>query len=225
RVLGRTISNVLEPRLLAWLLIMSCFWMMMFQLWDSQPNFIEDWVGSASVAAYCPVKAWVEKGADGVLHLKQQVILSSNATMVILFVVPVSWLVRRMRSLSALFLGMTACTLGILVSGLTNNAWPLLAGIVLFSLGEMLTGPKTSEYLGLIAPPEKKGLYLGYANIPMGLGQGIGAAIAGWLYNNYGEKATLALKYLMQHTALGAGKSWDGHVSSLATVLGVSREQ
>jgi MFS family permease len=224
-VLARTFRNVVEPRLLAWLLIMSCFWMMMYQLWDSQPNFIQDWVASASVAEYCPVKSWVETGPDGLLRVKQQVLLSLNETMIIALVVPLSWLVRRMRSLSALLLGMTACTLGILVAGLTNNAWPLLGGIVLFSLGEMLTGPKTAEYLGLIAPPEKKGLYLGYANIPMGLGQGIGAGIAGWLYHHYGEKATLALRYLMEHTALGTGKSWDGDVDRLSAMLGVSREQ
>jgi POT family proton-dependent oligopeptide transporter len=224
-VLTRTIRNVLEPRLLAWLLIMSCFWMMMFQLWDSQPNFIEDWVGSASVAQYCPVKGWVETGADGLLRIKQQVILSLNAAMIIVLVVPVSWIVRHMRTLSAMLGGMFFCTAGILVAGLTNSAWPLLGGIVLFSLGEMLTGPKTAEYLGLIAPANKKGLYLGYANIPMGLGQLVGAGIAGWLYQNYGEKATLALRYLMENTPLGNGKTWDGRVDSLAAVLGVTREE
>ena len=198
QVLSRTVKNVLEPRLLAWLLIMSGFWMMMFQLWDSQPNFIQDWVSSASVAAYCPVKGWVETSADGLPRIKQQVLLAVNDTMILLFILPISWWVRHMRSLSALVMGMTACTVGILVAGLTNSAWPLLAGIVFFSLGEMLVGPKTAEYLGLIAPPEKKGLYLGYANIPMGLGQAIGAGMAGWLYGRFGEKATLALRYLME---------------------------
>ena len=111
---------------------------------------------SAPVAAYCPVKGWVETGPDGLLRVKQQVILSCNETMVILFVMPVSWLVRRMRTLSALLIGMFACTVGILVAGLTCSAWPLLIGIVFFSFGEMLTGPKTAEYLGLIAPPPTK---------------------------------------------------------------------
>jgi hypothetical protein len=112
-----------------------------------------------------------------------------------------------------------------MVAGLTGHAGPLLGGIVLFSLGEMLTGPKTAEYLGRIAPADKKGLYLGYANIPMGLGQGIGAGIAGWLYHHYGEKATLALKYLMEHTALGQGKHWDGQVDHLEASLGITRAE
>jgi hypothetical protein len=87
----------------------------------------------------------------------------------------------------------------------------------------MTTGPKKSEYLGLIAPPGKKGLYLGYVNIPAGLGSGFGGLLAGYLYKNYGEKAVLALKYLATKTPLGEGKSWDGHASSLEELLGVTR--
>lgn len=224
-VLARTVRNVFEPRLLAWLLIMSCFWMMMFQLWDSQPNFIQDWVDSSPVARYCPVQSWLETGPDGVVRIEQQVILSLNATIIIAFIVPISWLVRKMRTLSALFLGMFACTAGILAAGLTNNAWPLLGGIVLFSFGEMLTGPKTAEYLGLIAPADRKAMYLGYANIPMGIGQGVGAGVAGWLYEHFGEKATLAQRFLIEHTYIAAGKSWDGRIESLAEVTGVDRTE
>src|SRR5262249_41127053 len=46
QVLWKTLVNILEPRLIAWLLIMSGFWMMMYQLWDLQPNFIADWIDS-----------------------------------------------------------------------------------------------------------------------------------------------------------------------------------
>lgn len=224
-VFVRTVRNVVEPRLLAWLLIMSCFWMMMYQLWDKQPNFIEDWVSSAHVAPYVPVKGWVEPGPDGVLRVKQQILLTMNSTMIVLFVVPVSWLVRRMRTLSAMVIGMLGATAGVLVAGLTQSAWFLLGGIMLFSLGEMLTGPKKSEYLGLIAPPAKKGLYLGYVNIPTGIGQGLGALLAGFLYQNYGEKATLALRYLMEKTAYGQGRTWDGTVATLEAATGIKRTQ
>jgi MFS family permease len=224
QVFKRTVVNVFEPRLAAWLLIMSCFWMMMYQLWDLQPNFIEDWIDSSAIAAWVPIGNWVETGPDGLLRVKQQILLNLNATMIILFVVPVSWAVRRMRTLSAMLIGMLACTAGVLVAGLTGIGGMLLAGIVLFSLGEMLTGPKKSEYLGLIAPPGKKGLYLGYVNIPTGLGQGIGAYLAGWVYNHYGEKATLALRYLVEHTQFVSGE-WDGNTATLETVTGVTRPE
>jgi hypothetical protein len=87
----------------------------------------------------------------------------------------------------------------------------------------MMTGPKTNEYLALIAPPGKKGLYLGYANIPIGVGVYVGSTIAGYVYGHCGEKAVLALHYLAEKTPWGQGARWDGNVGTLETVLGVSR--
>ena len=109
----------------------------------------------------------------------QQVLLSFNAFFIILGVVGMAWLTRRMRTLSAMLIGMIMATVGVLVAGWTQSAWMLVAGILFFSLGEMMTGPKKSEYLALIAPPGKKGLYLGYVNIPVGVGVFLGSWIAG----------------------------------------------
>ncbi len=223
QVFWHTIINVFEARLIAWLLIMSCFWLMMYQLWDLQPNFIVDWIDSSMVAAYVPFDSWKEIGDQGLVQVPQQVLISLNSLLIVTMMVPVSWMVRRMRTLTAMFFGMIVATIGLLVAGLTCNAWLLLLGIVFFSLGEMLTGPKKNEYLGLIAPPGKKGLYLGYVNIPIGIGVGIGSYLGGYLYGNFGEKATLSLKYILQHTPFGEGKIWDGHVASLEQVVGVSR--
>lgn len=224
-VFWRTIVHVFEPRLLVWLLIMSCFWMMMYQLWDLQPNFIEDWVDSSMVAAHVPFERWREIGDQGIVRVPQQVLISLNSVLIVVLMVPVSILVRRMRTLSTMFFGMILATAGVLVAGLTGNGWFLLLGIVGFSFGEMLTGPKKNEYLSLIAPPGKKGLYLGYVNIPIGVGVGIGSYIAGIVYGHYGEKATLALKYLAEKTEFGAGKAWDGSVATLESTLGVSRTE
>jgi len=225
RVMRRTITNVFEPRLLAWLLIMSCFWMMMYQLWDLQPNFIQDWVDSSPIASLVPFKSWVEIGPDGGVRVQQQVLLGLNSFLIILFVGLISWAARRMRTLTAMMFGMLGATAGVLVAGLTQNGWMLLAGIGLFSLGEMLTGPKKSEYLGLIAPPGKKGLYLGYVNIPTGLGQGIGSFIAGIVYGHYGEKATLALRYMVEHKLVPLKHPWDGNVTHLPAATGITRSE
>jgi len=157
--------------------------------------------------------------------IPQQVILSCNALFIILGVVGIAWLTQRMRTLSAMLLGMIMATLGVLIAGWTQSAWILVAGILCFSIGEMMTGPKKSEYLGLIAPPGKKGLYLGYVNIPVGVGVFAGSWIAGWVYGRWGEKAVLALRYLAENTPYGAGKNWDGRIDMLEQTLGVPRTQ
>ena len=155
----------------------------------------------------------------------QQVLLSCNALFIILGVLGMAWLTRKMRTLTAMLLGMIMATCGVLVAGWTQNAWMLVAGILFFSMGEMMTGPKKSEYLALIAPPGKKGLYLGYVNIPVGVGVFLGSWIAGLVYGRYGEKAVLALRDLAEKTPLGAGKNWNGDVATLEGVLGVKRTE
>jgi len=223
---------VWQPRLLIFLLIMSCFWLMMYQLWDLQPNFITDWVDSSAVADRLPGFApdgWREYGDRGLEQVPQQILLALNAGLIILLVVPVSWAARKMRTLSAMLVGMSVATIGVLVAGLTGNGWFLLLGIVFFSLGEMWTGPKKNEYLGLIAPPGKKGLYLGYVNVPVGIGVAVGSMIAGVVYDNYGEKATLALKELASKPALIARAAretdWSDSLDKLPKLLGIERDQ
>ena len=160
---------------------------------------------------------------DRGLQVPQQIMLNLNAMLIVVAVIPVSWLVRRLRALESMLIGMVIATGGILVAGLTASGWVLLLGIVLFSAGEMLTGPKKNEYLGLIAPPGKKGLYLGYVNIPVGIGGFIGSKMAGYLYGHYGEKATLSLKYLASEKGQGVG--WDGSLDTLEAAVGIPRQQ
>ena len=228
QVLWRTLRDICEPRLLTWMLIMSCFWLMMYQLWDLQPNFIADWVSSTGMADGLN---WLPAGIQRLLieqtprgpMIPQQVLLSANSLFIIIGVVGVAWLTRRMRTLTTMFFGMMLATVGVLVAGWTNNAWILVLGILFFSLGEMATGPKKIEYLSLIAPPGKTGLYLGYVNIPVGVGVYAGSKIAGYVYGHYGEKAVLALRYLAEKSPFGAGKGWNGDVATLESVLGVKR--
>ncbi len=221
QVFVHTIKNIFEPRLIVWLLIMSCFWLMMYQVWDLHPNFLEDWVDSSAIAAHVP---WQYNSNRGVM-VPQHIMLNLNALWIIVFMVPISWMVRKMRVLECMVLGMALATAGTVVSGFTASGWIFLLGIVFFSTGEMMTGPKKNEYLGLIAPPGKKGLYLGYVNIPVGIGGGFGAVMAGYLYGHYGEKATLALKYLCEHTDYLGSKVWDGKLATLESITGIQRTE
>ncbi len=229
QVFIRTMKNIVEPRLVAWLLIMSCFWLMMYQLWDLHPNFITDWVDSghlAGVFQHSVFSSWAIMTDRG-MQVPQEILLNLNALLIVVFMLIVAKVVANMRVLAVMTIGMAVATCGILVAGLTTSGYIFLLGVAGFSFGEMLTGPKKNEYLGLIAPPGKKGLYLGYVNIPVGIGGFAGSKIAGYLYGHYGEKAVLAQKYLLEHTAIGQGKVslWDGNPDKLAALVGVDRPE
>jgi MFS family permease len=226
-VLVRTIVNIFDIRLIAWLAIMSCFWLMMYQLWDLHPNFITDWVDSSMLAKDWLPSGWLEYSDRGMPGVQQQMLLNLNAALIVLLMVPLSWAARKMRTLSAMLIGMCVATAGVLVAGLTGNGVMLLCGIVFFSLGEMWTGPKKNEYLGLIAPPGKKALYLGYVNIPVGVGLFVGSYLAGYVYDSYGEKATLALKHLGTDTQLVAraarASDWSDSLEVVPVILEIDR--
>jgi MFS family permease len=226
-VIVETFSNFFQVRLLLFLFCLSGFWLMMYQLWDFHPFFITDWIDSRPIISTLPIpESWTEDLGRG-RHIGQEHLLNLNAVLVVLLVVPISRAVAKLRTLTAMLGGMIVATCGILASGLTTSGWMLLLGILFFSLGEMLTGPKKTEYLSYVAPPGKKALYLGYVNIQVGVGQALGAPLTAWLYANWGEKAMLAQRYLAEHDTelLGRDVSWNGDPSTLPDVTGVSREE
>ncbi len=229
QVMAVTVKNLMDKRLLAFLAIMSGFWLMMYQLWDLHPNFIADWVDSSKIAtANVLPDSWLaqpEKTLRG-LQVKQENLLNLNAALIVLLIVPISIIVAKMRTLGVMLIGMIVATGGIVVGGINQSVYVLLLGILFFSLGEMLTGPKKNEYLALIAPPGKKGLYLGYVNVPVGIGGGFGAKIAGYLYQSR-EKASLAMRYLAEKTDYLTEKgrpAWDGEFDTLASTVGLERK-
>ncbi len=225
-VIYDTFRNILDARLIAVILLFSGFWMMLYQLWDLMPNFYTDWVDSTEFVknnSWFPSRFLDDKDIRG-LQLKQEIALSLNSAMVVLFVIPMSFLVARVRVMTSITIGVLIATIGTVVYGTSPSLYVLAFGIFLFSLGEMLTGPKKTEYFSLIAPPGKKALYLGYVNIPVAIGQAVGAKIAGWQYGNYGEKAMLALRYLAEKTNFAEGRAWNGDPSTLEAVVGIERK-
>lgn len=223
-VMVKTLKNLWDGKLIAILLILAAFWMMMYQLWDLHPNFIADWVDSGDLVRWFP-EAWTHDTDRG-RQVLQENLLNFNAVLIVLFIIPLSVLVRRMRTLVAMLIGMSVATLGIIVSGTHLGVWLALA-IAFFSFGEMLTGPKKLELFAQIAPPGKKGLYLGYVNIPVGIGQALGGLISGYGYGHYGEKAILSLRYLAEKTdylATHGRPAWDGKIGSLEETVGIERK-
>jgi dipeptide/tripeptide permease len=226
RVLFDTLRNFFDLKLLAVITIFTGFWMMLYQLWDFMPNFYADWIDSSTLVKMMPwlPTSWTQASARGV-QLKQENALNLNAILIVLFVVPMSFLIRKLRVLTSMTIGILIATVGTLVYGTSPSVFALFLGILLFSLGEMMTGPKKTEYFALIAPKGKKALYLGYVNIPVAIGPAIGAQIVGSVYGKHGEKATLALEYLAEKTSHHGPGTWDGKSESLQSFVGVDRKE
>lgn len=207
-VVKLTGRNIIKPKLLAFILIMSGFWAGFTQLFDVMPNYIVDWVDSSSLARHLPdfmLKSTKDAAGNSILDLArgpqvdQAWMINLNPLMILTLVVVLSWLVNKyMRRLTSIFFGMAISAVALMIVP-QSMAWSVcILGIVCFSLGEMLASPKMNEYLAVIAPPDQKALYMGYANIPFAIGWGYGAWYGGKIYGEVGEKATLALKYMRE---------------------------
>jgi len=59
--------------------------------------------------------------------------------------------------------------------------WLFIAGISIFSIGEMTAHPKYYSYVGLVAPQDKKAVYMGYAFLYGVFGSLIGSSFGGAL--------------------------------------------
>ncbi|MEW6411076.1 MAG: MFS transporter [Candidatus Zixiibacteriota bacterium] len=200
KVLWITLKNIFNLRLIVFIVIMSGFWLMFMQLFDMLPNFIVDWVNSSQVVKDLGLPDWMlQANSNRAPQISQEWLINANAGLIVVAVIFVSYLVSRMRRVHSITLGITISSVGLIAAGFTTSGYFCLLGILLFSVGEMLSSPKMNEYLGVIAPEGKKGLYMGYANIPQGIGWGVGSIFAGHVYDRMGDKANLALDYLAKN--------------------------
>lgn len=205
-LLYRAFRGLLDPRLFFFTITFAGFWLMFMQLFDLLPNFIDDWVDSRGVAnALRGVLGVFGKQAaefvpvlPGSKNLAQEWMLNFNAMLICVLAFLVAYYTGKIRSLTAIAVGVAISAVAILGLGVSMSAWWTLGAIGLFSIGEMMASPTLQRYLAGIAPPGKEGQYMGYANFTVGIGWATGSIAAGYLYEAFGDKAVLARRYLVE---------------------------
>jgi dipeptide/tripeptide permease len=199
KILTDSVKNIFEPRLIAFLLLFSGFWLMFMQLFDILPNFIDDWVDSSGVVLalgrILHSTRLTELGAAG-RNIPPEWMINLDAGFIILFMIPIAMLFSRFKALTSIVIGIFIAACGIVLAGASMSGGLCILGILVFAIGEMAASPKKMEYLAGLAPPDKKALYLGYANVPLAIGWAIGSKLGGYAYENFGDKTNFARKVL-----------------------------
>jgi MFS family permease len=220
RVAARTFRNLAQARLLAFIAVMSGFWLTLMQLYDTMPNFIVDWVDSRALVEALRLPAmFTSRTARGTL-VAQEWMINVDSAVIVLGAVVAAWLVARMRRVHAIVLGAAVTSLGLLAAGATRSGALCVLGIAVLAVGEMVAAPKMSDYLALIAPDGEKALYMGYSNLPVAVGWAYGSRLGGRVYEEMGDKANLALRWLAENRNI-TGVERTGAVARLQEVLGV----
>lgn len=173
RNIGVTLT---DWRYVLFLLIIGVFWTAYNQLYYSFPVFLESWVNLDKMS--------VTLGLDpGTITT---VTISSLASFfIILFQLVISSVTAGFRPLNSIMSGIFILAIGLGMMFANLNPWFIVLGVLIFGIGEMASSPKIQEYLGGIAPPDRKALYMGTAFLPIALGH-LGA---GWVSGKPYEQA------------------------------------
>lgn len=186
---------LLDYKFVIFLVIASGFWTMYLQLFFTLPVFISQWVDTSGMYQYfsenMPFIA-ENYGHNG--QMEAEFITNFDALFIIVFQIIISGIVMRWKALSTMVGGFIIATLGLSLSFFTQDVTFIIVAIFIFSIGEMSASPKITEYIGCIAPADKKALYMGYSFIPLFLGNIFAGIVSGKVYQDMSDKHTLLLK-------------------------------
>jgi len=192
-----SIKNIWEAikdsRLSVLLVIMVGFWTMFNQLFYTLPTFIEDWIDTSalhnSIAELSPWLASFMSG--GGTSVNPEMLINIDAGAIVLLQLLVSFLVLKMRHVSAMITGFIVASIGIGITFYTGNGLYTILGIVIFAVGEMMTNPTFSSFIALISPKGKEALYMGTYFVPVFLGNFLTTFVSGNLYQAWSDKLSL----------------------------------
>ena len=190
-----------EGRYLLFLLLMAGFWVSFNQIFMTLPEYIRDYVDTTDlIHTFTPVAGWFtgiaqSMGFDttnwsrAVLEhgqVKPEHLINLNAFGIIFFQVLVSYFMRKTSPLASIIAGVcvTIASFGLYLAGMSG--WIVVSAILVFSVGEMMASPRSKEYAGRIAPPDKVGMYMGYFYWCVALGNLFGGLLSGLAYQHFG---------------------------------------
>ncbi len=190
-----------EGRYLVFLLLMAGFWTSFNQIFMTLPEYIRDYADTSDlIRSLSPIAGWItgvarSLGADtsewgrAVLEhgqVKPEHLINLNAFGIIVGQVAISYLSRKLKPFTTIISGVMITVVSFLLYLVGQGGWMIVVAILVFSVGEMLASPKSKEYAGRIAPPEKVGLYMGYFYWCVALGNLFGGLLSGVAYQHFG---------------------------------------
>jgi proton-dependent oligopeptide transporter, POT family len=166
-----------DARFMLMIFIYSGFWILYFQNFGSVLWFLRDFINPEPVNHLF--------GSLGIaLKFDAEHVTVINAGTIIILQVAVSRIVKNLKALPTMVAGMTIGVLGFVLLALASNIWMFIAAIALFSIGEMTAHPKYYSYVGLVAPSDRKAVYMGYAFLYGVIGSLIGSNLGGSMYES-----------------------------------------
>jgi proton-dependent oligopeptide transporter, POT family len=182
-----------DSKFITFLIIVAGFWTMYNQLYYTLPVFITQWVDTSGMFQFfektIPFISNHYGEAGG--QMQAEFITNFDAMYIIMFQIVVSTIVMKLKPLHSMTIGFLVCALGMALTLVSQSYIFILVALLIFALGEMAGSPKITEYIGRIAPSDKKGLYMGYSFIPVFIGNLFAGFISGKVYQSMSDKVSI----------------------------------
>jgi POT family proton-dependent oligopeptide transporter len=189
-----------DVRFIGLIVIYSGFWILYFQQFDSVLWYVQKYVDATTLNNFIN-KIFSSVGINLNWKFDVEHVTVINAGTIILLQIVVSNIVKNTKALPTMITGIAMGTIGMAILAIDTSIWVFILGIFIFSIGEMTAHPKYISYVGLIAPEDKKALYLGYAFLYGVLGSFIGGILGANLYvhfvDNLNQPRTLWIIFSM----------------------------
>ena len=151
-------------------------------------------LGAYTLQEICARLIWVilavySKTNFGIPEAVYGIIPTTNAAMVVFLQILVTRLTRKHAEIKVMTFGASFYMLSMVVVALSNGFWGFLLAMVVCTIGELITAPTTTVFVANLAPPEKRGRYLGLHGLTFYVAMAIGPFGAGILSDNFGTRA------------------------------------
>ena len=188
KTIGVVLSEMLlvlkDWRFILMIFIYSGFWILYFQMFGTVLWYVKDYLDMTPVNnAVNSFLGLFTENPSWKFDVEHVTVI--NAGVIIILQLFISTIVKNKPALPTMITGIGLGTVGMLILAISATPWVFIIGIVTFTIAEMTTHPKFISYIGLIAPPDKKALYLGYSFLYGVIGSSIGGFLGSRLYMKY----------------------------------------
>jgi len=174
-------------RFLLMIFIYSGFWILYFQMFDSVLWYVKAYVDASSLNNFFNgMLSKIGLSINWFFDVEHVTVI--NAGTIILLQLLISTIVKNMKALPTMIAGIALGTVGMAILAISTNIWVFVAGIMIFSIGEMTAHPKFYSYVGLIAPKDRVATYMGYIFLYGVIGSSIGAILGANMYVHFVDK-------------------------------------
>lgn len=165
----------LSPRLMILTLIVAGFWIIQQQMYATMPKYVIRLIGDTA---------------------KPEWLANVNPFVVVLFVVPVTQLMKRFAAVSSMLVGMILMPFSAFamassqwletgIMGLHPVTVMMILGIAIQGLAECFISPRFLEYFSFQAPKGEEGVYLGFSHLHSFFSALAGFILSGFLLDAY----------------------------------------